>query len=114
MIEAHTDERTIPEALRDRLAAALAEFERDGQSSGLRVDVIDASEEAAACLAAGEAMLARVLREDCASRDTALDLLAADALVTRAFERAADSPASLPEFADEAMRRIARLADSVD
>lgn len=114
MIEAHTDERSIPKALRDRLATALAEFERDGQSAGLRVDLSNVSYEALACLAAGETMLSRVLREDCASRDTALDLLAADALVTRAFERAADSPASLVEFADEAMRRIARLADTVD
>ncbi len=113
MIEAHTDERTIPGALRDRLAGALAEFAIDGQTTELRVELGDTPEDALACLAAGEAMLARVLREDCASRDTALDLLTADALVTRAFERAADSPASLPGFADEAMRRIARLAETV-
>lgn len=114
MIQAHTDERTIPALLRDRLAAALADLESDGQASGVHVNLSDAPDEALACLAAGEAMLVRVLREDCASRDTALDLLTADALVTRAFERAADSPASLPGLAEEAMRRIARLGGTVD
>lgn len=68
--------------------------------------------EAAELLAAGESLLAGVLRADAGSRCTALDLLTADALVTHAFERAADAPSSLPALADAAMRRIALLADA--
>lgn len=100
-------EETIPAALRDRLSSALAAAAGAGPAPR---PPSDAAADAADCLAAGEALLAGVLRGDCASRDTALDLLAADALVTRAFERAADAPASLPALADAAMRRIALLA----
>ena len=70
-----------------------------------------ASEASDACLAAGEALLARLLREGCVARDTALDLLAADALVTYAFEAAAADPATLQERAERAMGRIASIAD---
>ena len=38
-------------------------------------------------------MLRALLRDDCATRASALDLLAADALATYAFEAAAESPA---------------------
>ena len=65
---------------------------------------------ARACVAAGEAVLGAVLAADARSRDTALDLLAADALVTLAFELAAGDPAALEATADDALRRIAALA----
>ena len=62
---------------------------------------------------AGERLLARVLVEDCASRSAAPDLLAADALVTYAFEAAADdesmSARAIGASAAEAMTRIAAL-----
>ncbi|MHB1225625.1 MAG: hypothetical protein ACYC2G_16480 [Gemmatimonadaceae bacterium] len=125
---------TIPAALRDRLASALAAIEAgdaaayldaagvawapmppptdDGANAPASDDAADAVNEAAALLAAGEALLAAVLGADAGSRDTALDLLTADALVTHAFERAADAPAALPALADAAMRRIALLADA--
>lgn len=61
------------------------------------------------CLAAGEALLARTLAGDDRDRGTALDLLAADALVTRAFELAAARGDAVEEASAAAMRRIAAL-----
>ena len=89
-----------PPALARRLGDLLGE--RASASAG------EASE---ACLAAAEALLARLLRDGCVSRETALDLLAADALVTYAFEAAAAEPARLHERAERAMARIASTAD---
>jgi hypothetical protein len=67
-----------------------------------------------ACLDAGERMLARVLCADGGSRATAVDLLTADALVTWAFELAADAPAQLDALAGSAMRRIAATGATGD
>ena len=87
-----------PEALLRRLREALgADASRD------------AGDAAEACRAAGERLLAIVLREDEASRDYALDLLAADALVTYAFEAASSDPGSLSVHAEHAMSSIASL-----
>lgn len=62
---------------------------------------------------AGEALLAQLLAEGCASRTAAPDLLAADALVTYAFEAAAEgddeTAASIEREAAAAMARIAAL-----
>jgi hypothetical protein len=58
-------------------------------------------------LAAAERMLDKVLRTDCESRSSALDLLTVDALMTRALEIAARDTSLLDEFPEEAMRRIA-------
>lgn len=87
-----------PEALLRRLREALGSDARR-----------DASEASELCLAAGERLLAAVLREDEASRDYALDLLAADALVTYAFEAASSAPRALSERATRAMSSIAAL-----
>lgn len=87
-----------PSALTERLRAALGT-----QASR------DAREAADVCLAAGERLLASVLENASASRECALDLLAADALVTYAFEAASSSPGELAERASMAMRRIASL-----
>ncbi len=46
---------------------------------------------------------------DCSTRDSALDLLAADALVTYAFEAASESPLELAQRATDAMVRMAVL-----
>jgi hypothetical protein len=67
----------------------------------------DAASEA--CLHAAERVVTELLRGDCASRESALDLLVADALVTYAFEAAAETPATLAGTATAAMERIARL-----
>jgi hypothetical protein len=92
-----------PDALLLRLREAL------GADAGR-----DAGDAAAACLAAGERLLARVLHEGEASRDHALDLLAADALVTYAFEAASARPVALPALATQAMARMASLGAADD
>ncbi len=66
---------------------------------------------AEALLGAGERLLASVLAEEKGEgRDVALDLLAADACVTWAFEAAADAPRTLGARAEAAMLRIAEVA----
>ena len=60
-------------------------------------------------LAAAEHTVARLLRHQSTSRASALDLLAADALATYAFELAADRPDDIPELAVRAMARFAAL-----
>lgn len=62
-----------------------------------------------ACLEAGEQLLDRLLASGSTSRDTALDLLAVDSLVTYAFQAAADDPARMEERAARAMARIAAI-----
>ena len=64
-----------------------------------------------ALLAAADTLLANVLAErQGPPREAALDLLAADACVTWAFEAAADEPAGLGERAAAAMRRFTEAA----
>ncbi len=66
---------------------------------------------AEALVSAGESLLAEVLADrDGGARDAALDLLAADACITWAFEAAADNPESLVKRAEDAMRRLAAVA----
>jgi hypothetical protein len=66
----------------------------------------NASPTAAEVLEAAERLLENVLRTDCEARSSALDLLTADALMTRALEIACADPKLLEEFPEEAMRRI--------
>ncbi|HEX8847939.1 MAG TPA: hypothetical protein VF761_00230 [Gemmatimonadaceae bacterium] len=91
-----------PPSLRPRLSAAIEASPESGDGS-----IADRS-----CLA-GESLLVRLLAEGCASRTAAPDLLAADALVTYAFEAAAEmeteTSASIDRRAAAAMSRIARL-----
>lgn len=63
-----------------------------------------------AVLSTAERLLSELLALDCAMRDRALDLLAVDALVTYAFEAAAEDPDSLAQRATTAMASIAALA----
>lgn len=60
---------------------------------------------------AGHDLLAAQLAAGTTARDAALDLLTADALVTYAFEAAADDPATLDERAAATMRMLAALVD---
>jgi hypothetical protein len=69
-----------------------------------------AAEASAACVDAAASLLARLLDDGCTSRETALDLLTADALLTYAFEAASVEPETLDERARDAMRRISALA----
>jgi hypothetical protein len=61
-------------------------------------------------LEAAERLLDRVLRTDCESRESALDLLTVDALMTQALGIAAKDPKLLEEFPEQAMQRIASRA----
>ena len=90
-----------PAALSARLNAVLAESL--GESSDRVPDIF---------LAAGERLVAELLRNTNTSRDSALDLLTADALLTYAFESAGGNVSTIDARAAEAMRRIASLADS--
>ena len=87
-----------PEALRVRIEAALG--------GAMNQDAGDATD---VCMAAAERIVRNVLRHDCTSRHSALDLLTADALMTYAFEAAGSAPTALGQKAAEAMRRIASL-----
>ena len=87
-----------PSPLAERLHAALGARLRD-----------DSAHAYESVLETAESLLAALIALDCAQRDRALDLLAVDALVTYAFEAAADSPATLAARATRAMAEIARL-----
>ena len=58
------------------------------------------------CVAAADRIVAELLSHDRTGRDSALALLAADALVTFAFEAAADAPEQLPGRAHAAMHAL--------
>ena len=88
-----------PPALRHRLDTAVTEAPR-----AQTLPAPDASLEAALVLLDG------LLRGADASRAGALELLAADALMTYAFEAAADEPERLEELGALAMHRIAQAA----
>ncbi len=92
---------TPPKALADRLAHLLAPFLTEPIS---RVPDV--------CLASGEQLLDQLLSSGSTSRGTALDLLAVDALVTYAFQAAADSPDRFESCAAQAMATIAALPKS--
>ncbi len=70
------------------------------------------SEAPQAFLAAGESQLAALLAHGETSRNSALDLLAVDALVSYAFEAAADAPENLEQLATDAMTRIAEIPEA--
>jgi hypothetical protein len=71
----------------------------------------DAADAAELCLAAAEDLLRDLTARASTGRESALDLLSVDALVTYAFEAASTSgsasPAELSRRASDAMRRLA-------
>lgn len=86
-----------PTALADRVRELVASAPGD-------------DEPVAACLRAAELALVRLVREGDAGRAQALDLLAIDALVTYAFEGAADQPETIAPRADAAMAALSRVS----
>jgi hypothetical protein len=83
---------------------------RVGEVLAAHPEVADGSV-AEALLAMSDLLLeAAMTTGDGEARDAALDLLAADACVTWAFEAAADEPGTILERAEAAMRRIAAAA----
>ena len=62
------------------------------------------------CLETAEELLTELVARPSAGRESALDLLTVDALVTYAFEAAASAPESLQFTATAAMVRLAATA----
>ncbi|MEP6618953.1 MAG: hypothetical protein ABJE47_06555 [bacterium] len=89
-----------PAALQTRIRAVLGD--------ALSIEADQAPE---IFLAAGERVVAALLRSNSTSRDSALDLLAADALVTYAFEASSTAPHEIERRASAAMTRIAALGN---
>jgi hypothetical protein len=90
---------TVPPSLLDRIEAALRSAADDGAGTRASLPAVEACLRAA--LAAG------------GDRRGAIDLLAADALLTSACEDAAGGePGTLEVFAGEATRRLAALLDT--
>jgi hypothetical protein len=80
----------------------------------LRESVVTSAGSVDDLLSAGERLLKSAIVADPMTRTQALDVLGADALVTYAFEAAADEPGQLAARADSAMRRIAAVAADVE
>jgi hypothetical protein len=70
----------------------------------------DASRASALCLDAATELLEQLLAQDPLERESALDLLAVDALVTYAFEAAAEDSDELDQRATSAMLRLGAMA----
>jgi hypothetical protein len=89
-----------PEAMTSRVIASLGD--RAGEDAGHAREL---------CLDSAIRLLDQLLQRNALERSTAVDLLAADALVTYAFEAAAADPDRLDDHAAEAMVRLAALAE---
>jgi hypothetical protein len=87
-----------PETLASRIGAVLGTSE---------AEPADALPEI--CLGAAERLVAGLLASGSTHRESALDLLTADALVTYAFEAASSQPETIAGRAEVAMARIAAL-----
>ncbi len=92
-----------PPALAARVAALLGD-----------APLASADDAVARCVAGAERVVAGLLRDSCTDRASALDLLAADALATYAFELAGERPETLAAVADAAMARFAVLGTLPD
>lgn len=88
---------TAPDALRARIVGALGGA---AEAAGEPFD---------ACSIAATALLEQTLSGRAVGRETALDLLAADALITYAFEAAAEDVDALEGRAAGTMRRLSAL-----
>jgi hypothetical protein len=102
---------TIGAWLRERAPAPPQLSARITEVMGDRVDR-DAGETSTACLDTADELLRELLARPSAGRESALDLLTVDALVTYAFEAASETPESLDARATDAMRRLASRASS--
>ena len=92
-----------PAELRDRLVALLGPAALADGEAAVR-----------GCVDGAERVVAGLLRDGSTDRASALDLLAADALATYAFELAADRPERLGAVAEAAMARFAALGTTLD
>ena len=103
---------TITEWLRSRTPAApealVARVEEALRTRGAGAAGVEAAPER--LLDAALSLLQPLLARESAGRESALDLLAADALVTYAFEAASIEPEQLDARTRDAMLRLTRLA----
>ncbi|HEX7020843.1 MAG TPA: hypothetical protein VF159_12570 [Gemmatimonadaceae bacterium] len=88
-----------PDALRARIEQVLADHLDDASDAAPEV-----------CLRFAESLLRDLVSRESAGRDSALDLLTADALATYAFEAASEAPATIRSRADDAMFRLSAVA----
>jgi uncharacterized membrane protein len=103
---------TVGEWLATRTPAPPPQLmQRVGHALGDAADD-DKSLAADRCVEAAERVVAQLLRDGRTGRESAADLLAADALVTYAFEAAGADPRRLVDWAQSAMVRLARLGAS--
>ena len=91
----------VPEALRQRVA-----FQLGDQRSA------PAARASEACAAAGVRAVESLISTECAQRQHAIDLLAADALVTYAIESAAEHSSDFAAEMDRLVARVAAVAGS--
>jgi hypothetical protein len=77
-------------------------------ATAMRNALKDATENptAEALLEAAERLLDKVLRTDCETRSSALDLLTVDALMTHALQVASNDPKAPEDFLEQVLRRI--------
>lgn len=77
-------------------------------ATAMRNALNDATENPTAedLLAAAEHLLDKVLRTDCETRASAIDLLTVDALMTHALQIAGKDPNAPDDFAEQAIRRV--------
>lgn len=102
---------TVGAWLRERAPAPPHLSARVAQVMGDRVERA-AGDASFVCLDAAEELLRDLLARPSVGRESALDLLTIDALVTYAFEAASEKPESLDARATAAMHRLASLAVS--
>ena len=88
-----------PEALRQRVVFQL------GDARGA-----PASNASAACAEAGVRVVESLISTECSQRQNAIDLLAADALVTYAIENAAEHSRDFAAEMDQLVARVAAVA----
>jgi hypothetical protein len=101
---------TLVDWLRERTPAPPAALSaRVVQTLGARSEA-EATTAPELCVAAAEELLRSLLSRPTAGRESALDLLTVDALVTYAFEAASEDPESVTDRAVAAMTRLAATA----
>jgi hypothetical protein len=104
----------VPRALNELLQSRISARD-DGEGGGKGKGKRKGKEDLASVIVyAAREQLSVVLRAEPMTRAQALDLLAADAFATYAFEAAADDPSSLTERADAAMEMFAALAGELN
>ena len=80
----------------EELATALRRSLKDGTQNPSADDLLEAAEH----------LLDKVLRTDCETRSSALDLLTVDALMTHSLLIANRDPKTPDDFPEQAMRRV--------